>query len=236
MFLDRVTITGADDSIDPQDLIQLSKRFPFVEWGILLSRSQEGAARFPSTDWLLKLKGITDEHPLTLSGHLCGQWVRALMHGSNRFRYERPGVHDMFERVQLNFHGEPHDVYPLCAEALADWEREQYVFQVDGVNNSVMEELQVGSGLDFAPLFDLSGGAGVEPEEWPAPIAPYCGYAGGLHPDRLDAQLERIEVVAASSRIWIDVETHVRSDQDRLFDLAKVDKFLATAEKWVNEP
>ena len=34
-----VTITGADDSIQPSQLLDLQKEFPFVEWGILLSRN-----------------------------------------------------------------------------------------------------------------------------------------------------------------------------------------------------
>ena len=52
MILDRVTITGADDSIKATDLIPLSKRFPFVEWGILLSKNNEGSFRFPTRDWI----------------------------------------------------------------------------------------------------------------------------------------------------------------------------------------
>ena len=32
-ILDRVTITGADDSVRPTDLLELSREFPFVEWG-----------------------------------------------------------------------------------------------------------------------------------------------------------------------------------------------------------
>jgi hypothetical protein len=40
MILDRVTITGADDDVDIGDLVDLSARYPFVEWGILSSSSR----------------------------------------------------------------------------------------------------------------------------------------------------------------------------------------------------
>jgi len=46
--LDRVTITGADDQTSIAQMAEFSDMFSFVEWGILVSRSQEGAARFPS--------------------------------------------------------------------------------------------------------------------------------------------------------------------------------------------
>lgn len=37
-----VTITGADDDVDPSALEDLSDEFPFVEWGILRSAKREG--------------------------------------------------------------------------------------------------------------------------------------------------------------------------------------------------
>ena len=51
-ILNKVTVTGADNSTHINDLIGLYKEFPFVEFGILLSLSSEGGPRFPSMDWL----------------------------------------------------------------------------------------------------------------------------------------------------------------------------------------
>lgn len=230
MILDRVTVTGADDSVHPGELIKLARRFPFVEFGILLSKRQEGSPRFPSARWLERLQ---EYHMLKTSGHLCGVWVRELCQGSNGFIKERPALQHMFQRVQLNLHAEPHDVDEgAMAAALKAWGRDEYILQLDGVNDLLLGSLW-SSGLRAAGLFDKSGGAGLEPGEWPAPIGPYCGYAGGLHPERLTEQLERIALAAGTSRIWIDVETHVRSGEDRQFDLGKVEAFLAIAEHWV---
>lgn len=232
MILDRVAVTGADDSIRPRQLVELSNRFPFVEWGVLLSRAQEGAARFPSTDWILELRATPGADELRLSGHLCGSWVRALLQGSNRFHRERPGVYDMFQRIQLNFHGDPHDVDAfMCAQLLKDWGRDEYIFQFDAINNDLFGKMS--PAVHCVPLFDLSGGRGIAPDEWPAPIGDYCGYAGGLHPEHLAEQLEHIALAAGPSRIWIDVETHVRSADDKTFDLDKVEEFLAIAKPWV---
>lgn len=233
MILDRVTVTGADDSIRPADLIPLTKRFPFVEWGILLSKSQEGGPRFPTTDWMLELNDVQAMQPMRLSGHLCGQWVRALCRGSNRFVAERPTLANMFQRVQLNFHGDLHDVdndeLPRC---LSDWGREEYVLQFDDVNNLLIGHLW-SKGIRAVPLFDRSGGAGIEPDQWPSPVAHYCGYAGGLHPDRVASQYRRIELAAGPSKIWTDIETNVFSNSGTQFDLDKVERYLSAAAEWV---
>lgn len=236
MILDRVTVTGADDSIDPEHLVGLSRRYPWVEWGIFLSRSQEGAPRFPTLAWIEALKEVAQSVPLRLSGHLCGQWVRALCRGSNRFRVERPTIADMFQRVQLNFHGDPHEVNMVpMVEHLKVWGREEYILQFDGGTTAEFLGELVKRGVPTAPLFDKSGGAGIEPEEWPAPFCSYSGYAGGLHPDHVDEQYQRIALAAGGSRIWTDVETHVFSHGGTQFDLAKVEKYLAAAEKWVTK-
>src|SRR5262245_5353667 len=76
-MLDRVTFTGADDSIEPEDLAEISKQYPFVEWGILFSKSQQGTPRCPSERWLRKFAAVMIQNPAAqLSAHLCGRWVR----------------------------------------------------------------------------------------------------------------------------------------------------------------
>ena len=58
MNLTKVTITGADDSVRVEDLLEINERFPFVEFGILVSKRTGGQAvpRFPSAEWM---KGLS---------------------------------------------------------------------------------------------------------------------------------------------------------------------------------
>lgn len=241
MNLDRVTITGADNTTDPLALARLSERYPFVEWGILFSAKcwSLGAPRFPSREWVERLIEIQFE--VNLSAHLCGSWVRDLCLGRETFRHDvGERVAGSFDRVQLNFHAIEHSVkvFPFC-KALKGWHAagpDEYIFQLDGVNAAILETA-VKWGIDASPLFDLSGGTGVLPQEWPVHTGAgrYCGYAGGLSPENLKAQMALIEVAAGEGRIWIDVETHVRSDQDRRFDLEKVERFLEVAAPYVTE-
>lgn len=235
MRLDRVTITGADDSVDVDALVALSEEFPFVEWGILLSASSMGSSRFPTETWMAHLMHLDAD--LQLSGHLCGGWVRDLALGVRTYQtwLESQTWPRTFDRLQLNFHAQRHRwdaaalVMALHAKVMGP--PEEVILQFDGVNHDMLGDLQraasVNATLSVAPLFDLSGGAGVLPAAWPTPCAAYCGYAGGLSPDNLEAQLVLIEQAAGpDQRVWIDVETHVRSEDDKVFDLAKVRRFL----------
>lgn len=232
-ILQLITVTGADDSIDPNDLVSIAKEFPFVEFGILLSKKQQGSKRFPSRTWLEVLHHIWKKENLTLSGHLCGKWVRDICAGIPSFFEEMKPLAEMFKRIQLNFHAEPHEPnfdefeYILQTSALG----KDVIFQMDGENEHIFNTMEKRIGK-ISPLFDASGGCGVLPKEWPNPIG-YCGYAGGLSPENVAEELKKISKVASDSVVWVDAETLLRSDNDRQFDLKKVRDFLKNAEPWV---
>jgi hypothetical protein len=223
MKLDRVTITGADDSIEPEALIPLTEKYPFVEWGILFSGSRQGGPRYPSDRWIGKLAAMSNR-PLALCAHLCGKWVRDLvLDGEVSWWAKYDPMPSIFPRVQLNFHGQFHKAGKGFPKRLKNLEHD-FILQHDGVNDETI--LKLGADLPVFPLFDRSGGAGVVPGSWPKPIWKYQGYAGGLGPENIEDELHRIELAAGDSRIWIDMETRVRSSDDALFDLQKVETCL----------
>ncbi len=242
MKLKQVTITGADDSVNYHDLYELSRQFPFVEWGVLLSKNSEGYPRFPTLNWLEGF--IAEKHPeVHLSGHLCGTWVRDLIDGGTLFMDARSReIRAGFERFQLNFHASRHpwaDIIPFIDALvfLSGVRGQQVIFQLDGVNDLLYHRArsQYGRsrGLDAVCLYDVSGGVGILPEEWAKPMGDYCGYAGGLSPDNLEKQLALLYSIVGQAPIWVDAETHLRSEGDKQFDLNKVAKFLEIARPWV---
>lgn len=236
MKFDRVTITGADDSVSPQALIDLSMRFPFVEWGILYSAKQEGAPRFPGKAWRERLQFDARGLPVNLSLHLCGRRLRDLLVGTNSLPV---GLTEGFQRMQLNFHAEDIDWHLVpFVDALAALGLPSYIFQIDGNRGQdLLAEVEGCGGHCFepVPLFDLSHGAGVVAEQWPQPFSPdtYHGYAGGLGPENLEHEIQRIAAAADDARFWVDMETRVRSNGDALFDLAKVERCLQIADRFV---
>lgn len=239
MKLDRVTITGADDSIDPSSLYALSKRFPFVEWGILVSKNSAGTRRFPSPNWIAELMGPAYQIPMRFSMHLCGSWLRRLLIGHNEIA--RQLLFYDFQRVQLNFHAEdlPVDENRFADCIYATFGMRDIIFQIDG--NRGQDYLAiVGDGkqaFTALPLFDCSHGAGVLAKEWPKAfdIDTYHGYAGGLGPENLADQIPLIAQAAGGARFWIDMETRVRSNSDQQFDLAKVEECLTICATFIDQ-
>lgn len=239
MNIDRVTITGADDSVSPHELLLLSEAYPFVEWGILLSMSSSGRKRFPTVDWVAGL--IADARAsVKLSVHICGQWVREICDGKWQDLMASgygPSL-DGFDRCQLNFHGHSHPFPPQFYDALqtvAENEHWQVIFQCDSVNDHALRTA-IQHGIDAVPLFDMSHGAGVLPAMWPDPfVGVYCGYAGGLGPDNIEEQLPLIEESSRGQPFWIDMETKVRSADDSKFDLDKVRRVLDSCAPHIRE-
>ena len=242
----RVTITGADDTTDPHRLLSLSDRFPFVEWGLLFGAGVgpdtpwgEGRPRFPSHSWvlaLIELGSHYDQDP-DLSYHLCGKYMRAAIGGTNLVR---EGMIDVAiwqsaDRIQLNFHAVPEKVRPvLLARLIEGGYPQQWILQVDGVNDHVVAEIREHTKR-AVPLFDRSGGAGIVPSAWPKSMDMFCGYAGGLGPDNLEAEIAKIREAAGKQSIWLDMETKVRNDADTRLDLDRVEAALAICEPHIGE-
>jgi hypothetical protein len=231
MILDRVTITGADDSVQPGTIADLSKEFPFVEWGILFSQHGE-SPRFPSSGWVRSLWEWQAEQRMTLSAHLCGGWVRDLVcDGHPTFFEKHFATCAMWDRVQLNFHADKHALHHTLGQFMREYPKD-YILQLDGVNDQHFKALRAECDNVY-PLFDVSGGAGVLPDRWPAPMADYTGYAGGLGPENLAEQLRKIDAAAGNARVWVDMETRVRSRNNQQFDLTKVRECLEIAQPFV---
>ncbi len=234
-ILNKVTVTGADDSTTPEILAEIQKEFPFVEWGILVSEHRTlkgGCARFPTPAWLSGL-----QPSLNLSTHLCGRWVRQLCKGDWSWMADSFAVGMLLsdsQRVQFNFHACAHTVdrTQMAKDIKKQLPGRQVICQIDGVNNDIVNYLYA-EHCNVAALYDASGGAGKLPVKWEDELPGiYCGYAGGLSPDNVVEQLELIEGVADVPS-WIDAETHLRSEDNETFDIDKVRAFLKAAEPWV---
>lgn len=237
-----VTITGADASVDPAELIEISKEFPFVEWAILAGSDSGGKARFPSDFWIEQLTDAVDHAPeVNLSLHLCGKLQRSIIMGDDEFA-KRVDI-SKFRRVQINTHGvKQHWNLAGLMNLINGYSHHEFIFQLDGYgeNEAMAKEVFFQGCNNVSFLIDRSHGAGILPEgDWPIPqlALPSCGYAGGLGPDNF--QKEVMKIVSAiekrtdfKSDWWVDMETNVRSNNDQVFDLEKVRAVLQIAKPW----
>lgn len=219
-MLDTVTITGADDNTPVSALVDLSAEFPFVEWAILVSGKQEGSFRFPARKWIDNFVA-TVPAAMDVSMHMCGGWVRRLLAGSLDWDELPASLVERTSRIQINTHAEPHVSTTGLFETLGDAAGVQWIFQLDGINDHLLE-FALHRQISAVGLFDQSHGAGVLPSEWQESKT-YRGYAGGLGPENVVEQIGKIQQVATGN-FWIDMEGRVRT-HERL-DLAKVRKVL----------
>lgn len=250
MILDRVTISGADDRVKPQDLLELSNEFPFVEWGILFSHHYRGGVpRFPSWEWVGQL--MDSDADFFASAHLCGAYARSVFIGEALWNEQLLESARLFDRVQLNFY--PKGMMGGLAgkgeklfAGLDQLEASEIIWQMDGINDQLFFDVASKyERVKVVPFFDRSNGRGLEQTTWPAPIFPRCGFAGGLRPenvalclDRLARTLDQIYREERWSRsplrTWIDVETGVRTEGD-VFSLDKARAFLEAAKPFVTK-
>jgi hypothetical protein len=233
MKIKTVTITGADDKTDINKMIELSNKYPFIEWGILFSVSKQGnTPRYPSINWITKLLDAGFEHNMSFSAHLCGE------HSRNAIEYTDGdsdllldiiyGYSFIFNRVQLNFNARnlkiDYDTFSsfVCGTKTC-------IIQHNESNKIFCDEIiKMGCKVHF--LYDGSGGRGNLPKEWKPKINGYfTGYAGGLNPENIAQELHHISTVN-SDEIWVDTETGVRTND--VLDFDKVEAFLKICQTW----
>lgn len=241
-MITKVTITGADDSIHPSQLAELSAKYPFVEWGILFSRDRQGSPRFPGARWLLELGGVTRkvEAPLNLSMHICGEYSRDVLKGGTLFTRHLPIT--LFDRIQVNANASSGYVVGAIRQTIETHQQFEWIFQYKAGNEQMIQDIAgVTFTTNMAVLFDSSGGRGIQPGVWPAPLPRVkCGYAGGLGPENLYMHMIEISRLTGEAPVWIDMESGVRSLPVRgvieKFDLKKVEQCLQIAEQFISKP
>lgn len=194
-----ITVTGADVNTSIGMLVKLD-----AEVGLLYSATPEGRSRYPRRPWIQS----AIKYLPCASLHVCGRTARQdLMSG---WLYD---ITDHVQRIQVNGILTIHECETLCAM----YPKHTVITQHNRHNNSLLAV----KAPNHALLVDSSGGRGILPTEWRAPDTDKpVGFAGGLGPDNLAAELERISSVAKTPW-WVDVESKLRVDDWFSFQRAR---------------
>lgn len=261
MILQKVTITGADDYTDLVKLKNLTLEFPFVEWGLLLSKDKVKNKRYPSNEFLLEITDMlsaddsfVDIPTNRYSLHLCGSIAREVLTGMTPVSFHSVYSERILlfcDRVQLNFTKKyikdwnPKEVKVGLSKLFESrFEMVSYNFPV-GIITQIKNDHEdlwaefldaeispITTPFTHHLLFDQSGGHGVLAKKWKPPIPGFfCGYAGGLKPENIVEELNKIEEVVGNGVCFIDLETGVRNQNDD-FDLDKVREILEACEPY----
>ena len=235
-MLETLTFTGVDAGTLLSGLAAIAKRYPPVEFGILIgSNTDERIDRgiFPSLETVARFQQAAGEHGFATALHLCGRYTRELMSSEGALSSTLE-LCEGFGRVQVNLHGDYWGDKAIVvngeriirfAEAVTRGSVRSVILQHRGQ----WEEIPVRHDrIEY--LFDVSEGGGVYSlNVWPPPPASLpdgtrLGYAGGLGPGNMDRAKAFADRYPAT-RLWMDMEGRVRTGGR--FDLAKIREVCA---------
>lgn len=195
-----LTFTGIDSRTDLYRADELARKYP-IEWGVLFSRTNDDP-RYPPLGIISDFHQIAGEK----SAHLCGAYSREAQRGE-----VDPAINlGKFGRCQINGHTVNTEHFSKIRKSygvqiICQWRGDKFPDGFPG----------------WLPLYDCSGGRGIEPSKVPTiPANKLVGYAGGIGPDTVLDYLSMID--GAGDHFWLDMEGQIRTDG--WFDLDKVER------------
>ena len=221
----RITISGVDAEFGAADLVKLHRLEPTVEvefavlFGTRTGRERE--PRYPPRNVVEAFAVFAKSTGVRCALHLCGRAARSAVSGE--VPEDLITLAKAFQRVQING---------------CETELDRMVEFQKSIGVPVIAQVQSGFNGPELPrrslhyLYDASGGRGISGlPSWPEARADApCGYAGGIGPQNIKKAIRRAEALGGS---WIDMETHVRTE-DRL-DKSKVRNVIRSAARVAEE-
>ena len=221
--LAHITFTGVDSLTDIQELQEIQKQFPLVEFGVLIAGGFSN--RCPDPGFIRELA----HSGLNLSLHACGKYTAELIQtGSWDAIREASDNFAGFSRCQLNVSGrKPKEKTKtiVCPKEL-----KEIIIQQRPGDTRIFNSIENKQNVSI--LMDASGGRGIDTE-----IVPFAyrkvGYAGGIYHGNVRDKLSTLFSLDEVSTFWIDMESGVRTDE--WFDTEKVRRVLNICDSFIGK-
>ena len=161
-----------------------------------------------------------------------------------RARYRSTFKH-VVKRIQLNMPQKTADNFDAqkLKPVIDFYDKQDFIIQYNTRTQNAVEALHQ-TGARFQLLFDASGGKSQLPKSWQKPVYPIFhqqGYAGGLKPENVDTELDKIAKVAGAFPTWIDAEGGLQKPTGelkpdgtpiKLFDTARAATYIKNVLEW----
>lgn len=242
MKLKCVTCSGANEHTNVEKLVDLFYNYnDRASIGIQVSgdNASFGMARF----WWIKALHYhlkEQEINLNIALHLNLDWVERFCTGDvpdevQHFLGLNYSDGDPFIRtIQLNFMIKHKDDLKVetVGRMIKKYPDQTFVLSYNDANASFIKKLY-DAGVKFELLYDSSFGGGIVPENRLPPVFSDIpqGYAGGLSPENVAEEIDKIsKVIPANGQFSIDAEYKLKGE-DGNFSLERCRNFLNEASK-----
>lgn len=213
-MINKVTFTGIDNKTKVEDLVELYNKYPFVEFGVLISANNTNNNidnKYPNLVILKSLK--TKNLPLSL--HVCGSIAHEIIQHNNwQPLYNLIGEYlPYFSRIQLNV-----SALNTFSTEVEFPKTHTFILQTKSDKLDIYNTYK--NVYNVVGFQDNSGGTGKVENNWMITEDKYFGYAGGIGPDNVIEIVTQLALMRPRKLFWIDMETKVRNDKN-WFDIKK---------------
>ena len=239
MNLEKITCSDMREYNEIDDIINLGKKYPMAEFAIQAHPSKF-SAYMPRYVWFDTLMHAAKMNNINLAMHVNAEWRTEICHGiipyeiKRMWDLRRANGSPVIGRVQININGGK-ESFRFYAKRVADIIRAypdtEFIFQYTPKQRKRLNRLN-DQNVPFAMLFDASGGCGVLPDTWRAPVYKNhkMGYSGGLSPENVVDNLNKINLVLpANYNTWIDAEGKLKDPDTKQFDIARAEMYIQNA-------
>lgn len=236
MFLKTVVCSGVNEKNDVDEAVAFLRKHKNAEFGVQCSPQKAGyqTARF---EWLKELTAKLNEQKIEgrIALHLNEGFVVSFCDGKVPDEIaELLESGNAIGRLQLNFKigrevfdsGAVPDLRTL-KQAMQSVQTHPIILSASTPNLPFIGKAH-HQKMKFDVLFDDSFGEGLMPEYRKAPLFEdvFQGYAGGLSPENVASELQKIQKVAKGA-VFIDAEGKLKENGS--FSFARAEKFVKNA-------
>ena len=243
MKLRYITCSDPRENVAVETLLRLSQLDPIVEIAVQAHPSKM-SADMPRNQWFNRLLRESLYMPTApnLAVHVNMEWCDNFCRGilapeiKNWLLLTRTDGSPVIRRWQINIYGSKTKLFNTAeiAKLLKTFSNNEFIFQYGSYEYNRIHRLDK-TGINFSVLYDTSGGAGKLAKNWGPPLfdAHSQGYAGGLSPENVTENLNKIAKVAGPREdVWIDAEGKLKNPDTKKFDVNKAKQYITAALKW----
>ncbi|MBR2286573.1 MAG: hypothetical protein IJ866_03915 [Alphaproteobacteria bacterium] len=247
MNLRYITCSDPREFNDIHDIVKLGQMSSRVEIAVQAHPSKMSPG-MPRNEWFHDLLDyvMMDKYKIRLALHVNREWCDAICRTgqipkelTEFFDLHRNGniYNSVVKRWQLNIPAEtvPYVNIPALSRFIDENPEKYFILQYNPRTEKVVNELYK-SGARFSVLYDASGGRGISPDAWRAPVFPILsqGYSGGMSPENVSENLGKISNVVTDNRsVWIDAEGKLKVDDK--FNIVRARQYIENAENWITQ-